>query len=308
MNFETPKALQNMSNNIENQNLSILSETNNPNHLFDSSEKINFNKYFQKKKLKEVTENISKLKNTNEFSLTDLSNIKNNYPLYLKVYNNSKIENIIPGSKSTLNKKVSLIKRPKIYNLNIKPVTSTREELFKTEIKDKFLNQNSEIKKSGFSSTFTDFFKKQRNSLSLRNETQKTENSKTKEENALLIPKEDMIFEEMKNYKCFKYFTKESLSRTSVPLIYINMNMNTTKNPPKKNKNKNPYQINFNNDVKKFIEYDDVFLSKQKPIFFDDEKKNQILKNIYRVPKDEDMYEKIIVFQKIYISISYKYL
>ena len=130
-------------------------------------------------------------------------------------------------------------------------------------------------------------------SLSLRNEMLKTENSKTKEENALLIPKEDMIFEEMKNYKCFKYFTKESLSRTSVPLIYINMNMNTTKNPPKKIKNKNPYQINFNNDVKKFIEYDDVFLSKQKPIFFDDEKKKQILKNVYRFPKDEDIYDKI---------------
>ena len=293
MNFETSKAFQNVSDDIENQNLAILSKTNNPNNLFNSSEKIKFNKYFQKNKLKEVTENISKLQNQNEFSLTEINNIKNNYPLNLKVYNQSKIENINQGSKSTLNKKISLIKRPKINNLNIKPVTSTREELFKTEIKDKFLNQKSEIKKSGFSSTFTDFFNKQRNSLSLRNEMLKTENSKTKEENALLIPKEDMIFEEMKNYKCFKYFTKESLSRTSVPLIYINMNMNTTKNPPKKIKNKNPYQINFNNDVKKFIEYDDVFLSKQKPIFFDDEKKKQILKNVYRFPKDEDIYDKI---------------
>ena len=67
------------------------------------------------------------------------------------------------------------------------------------------------------------------------------------------------------------------------------MDMNTTKNPPKKNRNKNPYQINFNNDVKKFIEYDDVFLSKQKKIYYDDEKKKKILNDIYKAPKDEEV-------------------
>ena len=103
-----------------------------------------------------------------------------------------------------------------------------------------------------------------------------------------------MIFEEIKNYKCFKYFTQESLSRTSVPFIYVNMDMNTTKKiPPKKKVNHNPYQINFNNDVKKFIEFDDIFLNKNKPIYFSEERKKNILDNVYKTQTDEDMYEQI---------------
>ena len=217
----------------------------------------------------------------------------------LKFYNKSNIENILPFKKSfSSKKKISLIRRPKMNNINninnisIKP-SSTKEGLFKTEINEKFINEKIGNRKSDFSSTFSHFFKNKKNNLSLRNDIQKDEKEKTKDENALLIPKEDLIFDEMKNYKCFKYFTKESLARTSVPLIYINMDMNTTKNPPKKNRNKNPYQINFNNDVKKFIEYDDVFLSKQKKIYYDDEKKKKILNDIYKAPKDEDMYDKI---------------
>ena len=291
MNFETSKTSKNIHNYIENQNSSTLSRTNNA-HIINPLEKNKFSKYFQTNNLKQVSEYLKKFRN-NEYSLTDISNNKNNSPMNLQVYNNSNIENILPNTKSfSTKKKISLIKRPKMNNINTKPST-TREDLFKTEIREKFINQKTESKKSDFSSTFSDFFNKQRNNLSLRNEKKQTKIAKTKEEDALLIPKEDMIFDEMQNYKCFKYYTKDSLARTSVPLLYINMNMNTTKNPPKKNRNKNPYQINFINDIKRFIEYDDVFLSKKKRIYYDDEKKKQILKDVYRVPKDEDMYDKI---------------
>jgi hypothetical protein len=74
------------------------------------------------------------------------------------------------------------------------------------------------------------------------------------------------------------------------------MDMNTTKkSPPKKNEinNNNPYQINFNNNLKKFIQFDEVFLKKKKNIFFDEEKKKNLLDNVYRVPTAEDMYDKI---------------
>ena len=301
MNIETSKLFQNINNNKENQNSSTLSKTNNTHIIINSPQKNRLTNFIPQNNLNQFTEYLKNMQESSEYILTDINNKKSNSPMNLKIYNKSKLENVLPYTKSfSTKKKISLIKKPKMNilsnNINIKPST-TKEELFKTEIKEKFINKKIGPKKSDFSSTFSDFFNKKKNNLTLRNETQKAEKAKTKEENALLIPKEDLIFDEMKNYKCFKYFTKESLERTSVPLIYINMDMNTTKKPPKKNRNKNPYQINFNNDVKKFIEYDDVFLSKQKKIYYDDEKKKKILNDIYKVPKDEDMYDKINSFK-----------
>ena len=298
MNFEKSKILQNIHNNTENQNSSTLSRTNNT-HIINSPQKNRLSNFFPENNLNQFTEYLKNLHESSEYNLTDINSKKSNSPMNLKFYNKSNIENILPFTKSfSSKKKISLIKRPKMNNINninnisVKP-SSTKEGLFKTEINEKFINEKIGNRKSDFSSTFSHFFKNKKNNLSLRNDIQKDEKEKTKDENALLIPKEDLIFDEMKNYKCFKYFTKESLARTSVPLLYINMDMNTTKNPPKKNRNKNPYQINFNNDVKKFIEYDDVFLSKQKKIYYDDEKKKKILNDIYKAPKDEDMYDKI---------------
>ena len=52
-----------------------------------------------------------------------------------------------------------------------------------------------------------------------------------------------MIFEEMKKYKCYKYFTKDALNKTSVPFIYIDMNMNPNKPIINEvNKNNNIYK------------------------------------------------------------------
>ena len=292
MNFETSKIFKNIHNNIENQN--------SPTHIINSKNNRLTNFYpNDNDNLNQFTEYLKNMHESTEYIITDINNKKRNSPMNLKFYNKTNIENILPYKKSVSTKKnIPLIKRPKmindinnINNMSMKPST-TKEELFKTEIKEKFINNKIGSKKSVFSSTFSDFFNKKKNNLSLKNKTQKEEKENTNE-NALLIPKEDLIFDEMKNYKCFKYFTKESLARTSVPLIYINMDMNTTKNRPKNYRNRNPYQINFDNDIKKFIKYDDVFLSKKKKIFYDEEKKKKILNDVYKVPKDEDMYEKI---------------
>ena len=242
-------------------------------------------------KINENTKENNVINKSNEHLITDIRNSQMN----LLLYNSSKISSIFPVKKSNSSKKKIILKKlPKInssinfnFNFNSKKGINPREELFKTEVKNKILNKPyypynlNETKKSDFST----------------NNTSLNKNKKQEKENPLLIPKEDLIFEEIKNYKCFRHFTKESLSRTTVPFIYINMNMNTTKNPPvKKNKSNNfnnPYQINFNNNIKKFIEYDEVFLANKKQVFFSNEKKKEILDNIYRIPTAQDMYEKI---------------
>ena len=295
MNFETSKTLLNINRTDIEKNLNN-SEINNIEK--SSSSKNRISKIIGKVKLnglnkdpenKEVTDNKKIItNNSDKYLLTE----NRNNPINLKTYTDNFFK---IGKYNSSKKKMTLIKKPQINDINNNNSfkKNTREEIFQTEIKQKITNSKEESKKSDFSTTFTEFLNKQRNSISLRNNNLLLEN-KTKKENPLSIPKEDMIFEEIKNYKCFKHFTKESLSKTSVPFIYINMNMNTTKKiPPKKKQNENPYQINFNNNIKKFIEFDDVFLNKNNQIFFTDEKKKNILDNVYRVPTAEDMYDKI---------------
>ena len=295
MHFETTKSLYKI-NQTENTNKTE------ENDLLLNAPKKNKTSLFIKK-VKTINNNIKKennkenqFHNSNEHLITDTRNTQMN----LLLYNSSKTFNIFPQKKSNSSKKKIILKKEsKInnsinfnFNFNSKKSINTREELFKTEIKNKIINKPyllNDTKKSDFSTT---------NTTLVKNRTNINENQE--KENALLIPKEDLIFEEIKNYKCFKYFTKESLLRTSVPFIYINMNMNTTKNlQPKKHKsnnnnfNRNPFQINFNNNIKQFIEYDDLFLSKKKQIYFSKEKEKEILDNVYRTPSGKDMYEKI---------------
>ena len=291
MNSETSKTLLNINSidiqkSLNNSDINKIGKSSSSkNRTLKIIENIKLSGINKDNKSKVVTENIkSVLHNSDKYLLTE--NRKN--PINLKTYTDNLFK---IGKYNSSKKNMTLIKKPQINNNSFKK--NTREELFKTEIKQKITNSKEESKKSDFSTTFTEFLNKQRNSMSLRNSNMIFEN-RTKKENPLSIPKEDMIFEEIKNYKCFKHFTKEALSKTSVPFIYINMNMNTTKKAPPKKKNKeNPYQINFNNNIKKFIEFDDVFLNKNNQIFFTEEKKKDILNNVYRVPTAEDMYEKI---------------
>ena len=104
-------------------------------------------------------------------------------------------------------------------------------------------------------------------------------------EDPLLIPKEDMIFDEIKKYKCFKYFTQESLNKTGVPFIYIQMNMNS-QNPnacSPKNTNKNTDKSLSN---KKYLQKilkagkDKIFLDKKYNKDINEEKRKEILSNI----------------------------
>ena len=64
-------------------------------------------------------------------------------------------------------------------------------------------------------------------------------------DNPLFIPKEDLIFEEMKNYRCFQEEAKKSMDRIGIPFIYINMRLN--KNYDVKN-NKMIYNKKCKND------------------------------------------------------------
>ena len=283
MNSETSKTLKKIKNL---SNISAIDNIERTSVKKNKTSKIivnsDLNDIIKNFKNKEIAQNRKCSYNkSGEYSVTEP---KNNQ-LNLKIYNDSKINDTSKFRKFFSSKnKITLIKKPQINNFIIRK--NGREELFKTEIKPKInYNSKEENKRLDFSTTYTDYLNQQKNITTLKNNLA---------ENPLSIPKEDMIFEEIKNYKCFKYFTQESLSRTSVPFIYINMDMNTTKKiPPKKKVNHNPYQINFNNDVKKFIEFDDIFLNKNKPIYFSEEKKKNILDNVYKTQTDEDMYEQI---------------
>ena len=115
-------------------------------------------------------------------------------------------------------------------------------------------------------------------------------------EDPLLIPKEDLIFEEIKKYKCFKYFTQEELNKTGAPFIYIQMNMNPNKDL--KNTNKNNYGYKALNDkifLQKLVKSgkDKIFLSKRYNKDLTNERRKEILDNIYKIKTAPDLYKRI---------------
>ena len=283
MNSETSKTLKNIIHIKKIPNFSNISGTDYVERNLLRKNKTS--KIIGNVELNNISNNPKNRKYSNNISgECSITEPKNNQ-INLKIYNDSKVNNLTNYRKFYSSKqKISLIKKPLLNNFNLRK--NARDQLFKTEIEQKIYKSKDDNKKSDFSTTYTDHFNQQKNINTLKNNLNP--------QNPLLIPKEDMIFEEIKNYKCFKYFTKKSLAKTSVPFIYINMNMNTTKKiPPKKKVNNNPYQINFNNDIKKFIEFDELFLNKNKQIYFSEEKKKNILDNVYKPSPDEDMYEKI---------------
>ena len=121
-------------------------------------------------------------------------------------------------------------------------------------------------------------------------------------EDPLLIPKEDMIFDEIKKYKCFKYFTQESLNKTGVPFIYIQMNMNPNNsnvgctNNNNKNKDKS---LSNNKYLQKLLKTgkDKIFLDRRYNKDINEERRKEILSNIYRIPTSPDFYKRIEVMK-----------
>jgi hypothetical protein len=110
-----------------------------------------------------------------------------------------------------------------------------------------------------------------------------------------------MIFEEMKKYKCFKYFTKEALNKTNVPFIYIDMNMNPNKPIINEiSKNNNMYiSLRDNKFLQKMIKNgkDKAFLSKRYKKDITEEKKKELLDKIYRVKTAPDIYKRIEIMK-----------
>ena len=317
MNFETNnKSLLNI-NKTENTNFPLNSNINfrqNPiNSLRNKARKSSTAKQLKQIILlnkNNITEKQEKISDSNIDSFNSGENIlteKENNPINFNTFYKPETNSLKNNSKSSITNK--FLKPIPRNNMDIK--NNTRKALFKSEINGKIIdinnniNNNNDRKTYFFADTSSNSIRRKRNRISLRNKSfdtnfymnvninKKKIKEKQEKKNPLLIPKEDMIFEEMKNYKCFEYYSKDSLFKTGVPFIYINMNMNTTKKPPPKKRSINPYQINITNDIKQFIKYDSAFLSKNKNISFSNDKKKEILNNIYRVPTSPDMYEKI---------------
>ena len=117
----------------------------------------------------------------------------------------------------------------------------------------------------------------------------------------LLIQEEDKIFEEIKKYKCFKHFTKESLNKTGVPFIYIDMNMNSDTIVPLKDINNidNKSYINNNENRKKNKSVNDKFIFEKKyKRQITEEKKKELLDKVYSMKDDPDFYKKIEILKQ----------
>ena len=118
-----------------------------------------------------------------------------------------------------------------------------------------------------------------------------------KNEDPLTIPKEDLVFEEIKKYKCFKHFTKEALKKTGVPMIYIDMNMDTTKNI-KVDENKSKNEANHalsQEEIKKIIDTgnDKIIMDKRHTKEMSEERKRELLDEVYKVKTAPDFYKRI---------------
>ena len=211
----------------------------------------------------------------------------------LKVFDLSKSS--IPERKISLHKKINGFND--INNIvKEEEKTDNNNKLFSTEINFDDLGINNKKLKNSKNkvniSTFNDNDSKNNAStFSSRN------SKKTKYEDPLLIPKEDMIFEEMKKYKCFKYFTKEEMEKTGVPFIYIQMNMNPNKTATSWFNQNSFFDKSFKD--KKYLQKliktgkEGVYLSKRHNMDMTDERKKEILSNIYRIKTAPDLYKRI---------------
>ena len=214
----------------------------------------------------------------------------------LKFFDFSK--NGVPNSRMSLQKKLK--------NLNSINSIEQKEEkkdddnkIFSTEINlDKINSNNSNENINIDNNNSNKYFQFRKNHSKKNLSTYSSRQSKKKKyEDPLLIPKEDMIFEEMKKYKCFQYFTQEELEKTGVPFIYIKMNMN----PNKTTINKINQEIFYDKSLKdhKFLQKlvksgkDRVYLSKPYNRDMDEERKKEILDNIYRIKTAPDLNKKI---------------
>ncbi len=288
------------------KSIKIINTSNNPknnkskneeslHNLFKSdSTKIKNNLKTSKKNMKSINlQNFYKSKSIKFISLSKKNHPLSKFSLYKKNKNDFINDNNIVKEEEDSNKKNKFFSTEIILdNTN----TNTNEN---NKIKTK-INTNANINNYiNINNDNNNFQKKSSSDLDLMENLNKDNlnnyNNKTKED-PLLIPKEDMIFEEIKKYKCFKYFTEEELKKTGVPFIYIQMNMNTNKDLKNINKKNNiDKSLTDNKFLQKLLKTgkDKIFLSKRYNKDLTDEKKKEILNNIYRVKTSPDFYKKI---------------
>ena len=223
-------------------------------------------------------------------------NIKN----YFESRNSKYIDILKTEKKSLFNKKIKINKNIIKSNI-IKDVDNKRNKrLFSTEIDEDNSNTNNTTNLNmnifnNINNSNINLNSQNRNSYSNRNYSTDNYNKNTNKLDPLIIPEEDMIFEEMKNYQCFKYFSKESLIKTGVPFIYINMDMNTIRNNLINVKQNNDNDIFENSEkLKNIIKRGNeqlILNKKEKPI--SKEKKKEIIEKVYRVETSPDFYKNI---------------
>jgi hypothetical protein len=228
-------------------------------------------------------------------------------PFNIKKYFKSKTLKFIDFPQKSEGNKISSSKKVKINKNNeediIKEEEKTgREKFFETEInmdlsnRKDYITQNSiknynNLNESG--NYQLNEIKEIKKKLTIDNKN----NKNRKVDDPLLISKDDMIFEEMKKYKCFQYFTQDALNKTGVPFIYIRMNMNPD-NKPLIDKNKNNSIEGKLYNSKYLVKLlragkDNIYLTKRYNRDLTDEKKREILENIYKVKNSPDCFKKI---------------
>ena len=253
----------NLTNNLINNN-NTLKPFNNKNYYKSKTSKFinQKNKFALHKKLKSnsLVKEIEDNKN-NKFFPTEIND--GNASNLKKIINNNNNTNINLNTFNNINSNINNNSNYSLYNLSY-------------QYKNMYSHKNSSRdKKHKYSSC----------------------DKYPKNEDPLTIPKEDLVFEEIKKYKCFKHFTKEALRKTGVPMIYIDMNMDTQKNiTVDENKSKN--EANFilsQEEIKKIIDTgnDKIIFEKRHIKEMSEERKKEILDEVYRIKTAPDFYKKI---------------
>ena len=310
------KSIKNFESNIE---------SNNDNSLIPKS-------YKSSKIIKDKDNNINpfeKLLNDDETHRTiykndstnnqNKSNIKednvNMYtkskPINIKKYYKSHTLKFIDFPKKKFSsRKLSLHKKIKNNNDSnkdnkdiVKEVDESnyKNKLFSTEIDFDYSNIDENPNIVITNNNINNYYKYNNESKGNLSSDNYIKNKNKKYEDPLLIPKEDMIFDEIKKYKCFKYFTQESLNKTGVPFIYIEMNMSPNKGIMINTKKNVSTEKSLND--KKFLQKliktgkDKIYLNKRFNKDMNDERKKEILSNVYRITTAPDFFKRIEVIK-----------
>ncbi len=283
-----------------------------------------FNKYHKNVKVKRKDTDEPSDRQDDQSSAFNGSNLTNNFlnnnkklkPFNIKNYYKSKTSKFVNQEN-----KFALHKKPKANSLVKELENNKNNKLFPTEINDDTAsnlktNTNTNINTNINLNTFNNI-NSNRNSnsnyspynlsyqykYSNKNSSREKKNKYSsydkypKNEDPLTIPKEDLVFEEIKKYKCFKHFTKEALKKTGIPLIYIDMNMDTKRNNTvDENKSKNDADnVLSPEEIKKIIDTgnDKIIFDKSHRKEMSEERKKEILDEVYRIKTVPDFYKKI---------------